>query len=309
MCLFYFGGEFHFYKYYAMYYSNMFLNTNTPTCIYSYEIMLACWNTDPNSRPTFSQLKSKFDHMLRSDAEYIYFLPVNGDQPCYQPENAPEGLTLPTRTSPNANGGNRLSSYVQMQMAPTANLALSSPIPGRSSGQTSPGQHSPRSISPAFDPSPRHTTSPNMAQRSASMLLSGDAGRDKKKRVKNVYVDNPSKRVQNLIAQARPTSALIPQDPGNGEVSIQLGRSNPNVASSHDDTGRDNNSCPLRSSSASLPDDTDTWSGNDYVNVSNTRAGIDNGLSGMEVANPLFGREISMDENGSNVPEITVTEN
>lgn len=281
---------------------------------YSYEIMLACWNTDPNSRPTFSQLKSKFDHMLRSDAEYIYFLPVNGDKPCYQPENAPEGLTV---TSPNtlrarsadANGGNRLSSYVQMQMAPTANLVPSSPTPGRASGQTSPGQHSPRSISPTFDPSPRHMTSPNLAQRSASMLLSGDAGKDKKKRVKNVYVDNPLRRPPNLIAQVRPTSALIPRQPANGEAaSIHSGRSNPNVASSRDESRPRDNGRPHRPSSAGEVANgaAPSASMNGYVNVSDTGTG--NEVSGVEVLNPLFGREISMDEDGSHVPEITVTE-
>lgn len=281
--------------------------------------MLACWNVDPNTRPTFSELKSKFDRMLRSDAEYIYFLPVNSDNPCYQPENAPEGLTITSpntvRASSNANGGNRLSSYVQMQMAPTANLVPASPTPGRSSGQSSPGQHSPRSTSPTFDPSPRHVTTPNVAQRSASMLISGDAGRDKKKRVKNVYVDDPLRQAQTLSTQVRPTrptSAVISRQPANGELSIQSGRSNPNVASSHDDGRSRDNSRPHRPSSAFVPGvvatNTTNDSANGYVNVSDAGTSIGNGVSGVVVANPLFGREISMDEDGSNVPEITVTE-
>ena len=33
---------------------------------FSYEIMLNCWNDSPTKRPTFSDLRSKFDNLLAS---------------------------------------------------------------------------------------------------------------------------------------------------------------------------------------------------------------------------------------------------
>ncbi len=252
-------------------------------------------------RPTFSELKSKFDHMLRSNAEYIYFLPVNSDRPCYQPENAPEGMTLTSpnqiRLSPNANG-NRQSTYIQM--ASTSHSVLPGSDHGRSSGQTSPGPRSPRSISPtSFDPSPSRIN-PNVAQRSASMLLSRDVVRDKRKRIGgNLYVDNPSKKAQEILAQVRPTSMLVSRPSENGEVSIGTGDSITHRTRNH------GNSRHRRPSSAGESSNGTANGVAAYVNVGHTG----NGNIGIEVLNPLFGRELSLDENnGNRVPAITVTE-
>ncbi len=256
-------------------------------------------------RPTFSELKSKFDHMLRSNAEYIYFLPVNSDRPCYQPENAPEGMTLTSpnqiRLSPNANG-NRQSTYIQM--ASTSHSVLPGSAHGRSSGPSSPGPRSPRSISPtSFDPSPSRMN-PNVAQRSAGVLLSRDTGKDKRKRTRNLYVDDPSKKAQEILAaQVRPTSMLVSRPSENGEILIGTGGSITYRTSNH------SNSRHRRPSSAGESSNTTANGVAGYVNVGLTGNGIENGNVGMEVLNPLFGRELSLDEgNGNEVPAITVTE-
>lgn len=52
-----------------------------PLC--SYKVMLECWNTDPNERKTFPELRSLFDAMLAENNPYIQFENINTHKPYY----------------------------------------------------------------------------------------------------------------------------------------------------------------------------------------------------------------------------------
>ena len=46
--------------------------------------MLECWREDPNQRPEFEDLKSKFSSMLLEVESYVDFDNINPNQLCYQ---------------------------------------------------------------------------------------------------------------------------------------------------------------------------------------------------------------------------------
>ena len=46
--------------------------------------MLDCWQENPASRPTFTQLKAKFDTMLLANNQYIQFDGINIHEPYYK---------------------------------------------------------------------------------------------------------------------------------------------------------------------------------------------------------------------------------
>lgn len=41
--------------------------------VYRYEQMLICWNVEPEKRPSFTDLKMKFEAMLLEAREYLLF--------------------------------------------------------------------------------------------------------------------------------------------------------------------------------------------------------------------------------------------
>ena len=176
--------------------------------------MCSCWDGDPRKRPTFTELRSKFDKMLEKNAENIYFLPVNSDNPRYNPENAPQGMTIsvpPVQTllSPNpAQNRMSLSAFREAYANEFTSNHLSirpGNHSGRSSAQTSPGQRSQRSVSPSYNPFPRDNTL-NTATGTASVYLSRDISHRK---TGNLYVKDPSEQLLGVTTQARPTSMLV----------------------------------------------------------------------------------------------------
>lgn len=48
-----------------------------------YKVMLECWNSDPNERKTFPELRSMFDAMLAENNPYIQFENINTHKPYY----------------------------------------------------------------------------------------------------------------------------------------------------------------------------------------------------------------------------------
>ena len=52
--------------------------------------MLDCWQENPASRPTFTQLKAKLDSMLLESKEYIQFNSIDAEQPYYSRLNNEE---------------------------------------------------------------------------------------------------------------------------------------------------------------------------------------------------------------------------
>ena len=53
--------------------------------------MFDCWQENPASRPTFTQLKAKLDAMLLESKEYIQFNNIDTEQPYYIRLNREEG--------------------------------------------------------------------------------------------------------------------------------------------------------------------------------------------------------------------------
>ena len=58
--------------------------------------MLDCWQENPASRPTFTQLKAKLDTMLLESKEYIQFDNIDTKQPYYLRLNHEEGESATT---------------------------------------------------------------------------------------------------------------------------------------------------------------------------------------------------------------------
>lgn len=53
----------------------------------SYNIMLECWNEDPRKRPSFSQLRAKFDALLLNEGNDAYIvLQIDTEKPYYKME-------------------------------------------------------------------------------------------------------------------------------------------------------------------------------------------------------------------------------
>lgn len=48
--------------------NNFFFNNNN----YRYNIMLACWNSSPRSRPTFTELKHDLNALMSSNNKHDY---------------------------------------------------------------------------------------------------------------------------------------------------------------------------------------------------------------------------------------------
>lgn len=193
-------------------------------CIGSYDIMLSCWNEDPGKRLQFVELRARFDQMLRTNTEYIYFLPVNNGQAYYKVENAPEGMSL--QRSPvllhvasasnqmsysSLSAENRPKSFLLADKSPSQMSAIGLAPASPTSRASFQGHRSPRSVSPSQERSSRHpspSAGPNKpsesSQRPTSMLLSN------KRKNGNVYVDDPSKLTPgDNEERTRPASMLV----------------------------------------------------------------------------------------------------
>ena len=56
--------------------------------------MLDCWNADPMERPTFTQLRAKFDAMLAEDNPYIQFDTIDSHKPYYNSPSPEDERTI-----------------------------------------------------------------------------------------------------------------------------------------------------------------------------------------------------------------------
>ena len=55
--------------------------------LYSYEIILECWNSDPSVRPTFTSLRAKFDSLISAQKDHNPYidLEIDSQKPYYNP--------------------------------------------------------------------------------------------------------------------------------------------------------------------------------------------------------------------------------
>ena len=66
--------------------------------------MLMCWNEQPQKRPKFTELRSKFDAMLLAEGKDAYIdLRIDNDKPYYQLDTAATVAANGVRLSPNPN--------------------------------------------------------------------------------------------------------------------------------------------------------------------------------------------------------------
>ena len=66
--------------------------------LYSYEIMMSCWNEDRHKRPRFSKLVNTFSDLLESDAGYLQLsqLPISEEKGHPQKPPAASGQPIMT---------------------------------------------------------------------------------------------------------------------------------------------------------------------------------------------------------------------
>lgn len=135
--------------------------------------MLECWQEDPGKRPTFFQLRARFDSMLLAEKKDTYIdLQIDVNKPYYNPELAADAEVLDH----------------------LLNVGRFSPNPGKMVSATSPFHL--RGISPSHS----DFTDTSGSQRSPSPVMPPEkppgAGNNnlqpQSKERKNVYVDDPS---------------------------------------------------------------------------------------------------------------------
>ena len=140
--------------------------------------MLECWNEETKKRPSFTQLRAKFDAMLLAERKDAYIdLQIDADKPYYKsvPDDSQEFL----RVSPMHKRKSKLSVDEQTEEFERSPNHKSNSIPGSPRFPRSPARQSPFSRSP----------SPGIkSSRPSSTLLSKS-----EQQPMNQYVDEPSK--------------------------------------------------------------------------------------------------------------------
>ena len=144
--------------------------------------MLECWHEEPSKRPSFAELRSRFDSMLMAEKTDTYIdLQIDASKPYYNPDPAM------IATEDNFLNVNKLSPNPSKRMSATSPFHAMGISPSHTDFMelfSTPvrGQGSPRSISPA----------PGADKSSEDNPAGADAGGKKKKKQTNVYVEDPS---------------------------------------------------------------------------------------------------------------------
>ena len=200
--------------------------------------MLACWNGEPQNRPTFTDLRSKFDAMLVAERKDAYIdLRIDGDKPYYRLDTKATLAVNGAHVSPNLSHRSLHSTKDSAFISTGAGSKECSPKPSLSTnisphhfssqdGRCSSSQASPQKSINAIgasansfnhkDLSPRRYTCEqsrrasdterrgrdrNLTQgRPVSMLLPGDRERKDKQ---NPYVEEPSRAAAASLAPPR----------------------------------------------------------------------------------------------------------
>ena len=249
--------------------------------------MLECWQEDAGKRPTFSQLRGRFDSMLLAEKKDTYIdLQMDASKPYYNPELASDAEVLDSLLRLSPNPGKMVSA--------TSPFHLRGISPSHSDFTDSPvSQRSPRSQSPVQVPE----KSP------------GPASLQPTKERKNVYVDNPSsvQRAANLLVTFRGQRSPRDRSPATGQgggvfprpASLQLVTENRNV---YVDTPSGRRSVHVTSPPH--------WSSSGYQSV--PMAGINlEGATGWGVAGGGASESDDVNEQGgiSTMPEILISLN
>ena len=142
-----------------------------------YDIMLQCWLEDPSKRPTFAQLRARFDSMLLAEKKDTYIdLQIDASKPYYQAER----LDSKETDEKPSKWGSQDSIKSLLKTSSEIIPARSDPPTHYSPDVQQDGQRSLRSLSPG--------TSNDKAQRPVSLQLLSEH------RSINHYVDDPFTR-------------------------------------------------------------------------------------------------------------------
>lgn len=199
--------------------------------------MLRCWDDQPHNRPTFKDLRSKFDAMLLADKKDEYIdLRIDQSKSYYQnlPHPAP---TTPTASNEKAKGSSTSlnvhakstaskSNSKERLSKPAANGDLCSPSPGendaidRARVNSLASARQTRAASAERIAGNSSRTYENTG-RPVSMYLS----RDEKKH-ENPYVDEPSRRIA-AAALTLPNTNGWPEQLRDSEGGVMMMEMNP----------------------------------------------------------------------------------
>ena len=162
-----------------------------------YDIMLKCWDEQPHNRPTFKQLRSKFDAMLLADKKEAYIdlridqsksyyqnlTPVTNSDDVARTGGSSTSLNLHPKSTPNGKEYSPKLTQTDRDLSPSPSANAVDQVSSREH-LISERQAQAACRGPASE---RNRTYQNTG-RPVSMYIS----RDKKKR-QNPYVDEPSK--------------------------------------------------------------------------------------------------------------------
>ena len=160
--------------------------------------MIKCWDEQPQNRPSFTELRSKFDGMLTADNQdnsYIDFHCIDPTNLCYLPpqmlETAGEAHTsmLSLKSGHHDDGITRsATSLKEMLSKSETNIHFQSPGHKLYSSQSADQMQQAKQASPAVSTSDDQLLNVNRG-RPVSMYISSD---EAKKERENPYVDEPS---------------------------------------------------------------------------------------------------------------------
>ena len=219
--------------------------------------MLMCWNEEPQRRPKFTELRSKFDAMLLAERKDAYIdLRIDNDKPYYRLDTtatiAAKGLHLspnPSRHSFKQSSGSGISSrngskecslkplhtpefspshkseascYNSSQMSPRKQGIEHLPPSSGSFGRQFPFQGSCENAQRGSDVERRGRARAQEQGRPVSLLLPRDQERRDRQ---NPYVDEPSRAAATILAHSngserrtrRGSDGMIEMNPRSGQ--------------------------------------------------------------------------------------------
>ena len=184
----------------------------------SYDIMLGCWNGESKKRPTFTELRAKFDNMLLAERQDAYIdLQIDAEKPYYQmdfkmelneqgsqQQSADLLQVTPTvkRHSLATEGGNHTPWTVSEISPAHLSLSANSPLGSHPSMHGASPSKEPAQRNQMTELLPNGSAEGNDIGRPVSMLLPGrerQAANDNESR----YVAEPSR-----LAATNPTFAV-----------------------------------------------------------------------------------------------------
>ena len=165
-----------------------------------YDIMLMCWKEEPWKRPTFTDLRAKFDAMLLAERNNEYIdLRINNDKPYYRLDTsatlaAANSIQPSSHPSVGRPGSFLLSQFASKEPSPK-------PLPTPEISPSRKSQISGTSVQ--FSPNRKPGTAPSLNSVGAYSQNGGEQGNG---------VDSDRRGRDPALENGRPVSLLLPQE-------------------------------------------------------------------------------------------------